>query len=124
MRPTLLLLATLAVLTGPAVRAQTSPAHGPLPASAPGSMPGGDDMPLADYLALLRRIAPAAEEGAQDYLAAFAQRCGRPLTMAALRRAMAEGDGDPVLMGLIGARQLQDAAARERLAGQIRCPGR
>lgn len=120
MRRALLPLATLAILAGPAVEAQTSPAHGPLPASAP----DGDDMPLADYLALLRRIAPAAEEGAQDYLAAFAQRCGRPLTTTALRRAMAEGEGDPVLMGLIRARHLEDAAAREQLAGQIRCPAK
>src|SRR5574338_355888 len=120
MRRALLLLATLGILAGPAAWAQTSPARGPLPASAP----GGDDMPLADYLGLLRRIAPAAEEGAGDYLAAFAQRCGRPLTTAALRRAMAEGDGDPVLMGLIRARHQQDAAARERLAAQIRCPVR
>src|SRR5574338_1576178 len=124
MRRALLLFATLGILAGQAARAQTSPAHGPLSASAPGIMPSGDDMPLADYLGLLRQIVPAAEEGAQDYLAAFAQRCGRPLTTTALRRAMAKGDGDPVLMGLIRARQLQDAAARERLAGQIRCPGR
>lgn len=120
MRRALLLFATLGILAGQAARAQTSPARGPLPASAP----DGDDMPLTDYLALLRRIAPAAEEGAQDYLAAFAQRCGRPLTTAALRRAMAEGDGDPVLMGLIRAHHLEDAAARERLAAQIRCPAK
>jgi hypothetical protein len=119
MRRALLLLATLGILAAPAVRAQISPARGPLPVSGPDG-----DMPLADYLALLRQIAPAAEEGARDYIAAFAQRCGRPLTMAALRRAMAEGDGDPVLMGLIRARHLQDAAARERLAGQIRCPAK
>lgn len=114
MHRALFLLATLALLAGPVVRAQTSPARSPLPA--------GDDMPHADYLGLLRRIAPAAEEGAQDYLAAFAARCGRPLGTAALRRAMAEGDGDPVLMGLIRARRLQDVTLRERLAGQIRCP--
>jgi hypothetical protein len=119
MRRALLLLAILGVLAGHAARAQTSPARGPLPASGPDG-----DMPLADYLALLRRIAPAAEEGTRDYLAAFAQRCGRPLTMAALRRAMTEGDGDPVLMGLIRARHLQDTAAREQLAGQIRCPAK
>ena len=116
-RTVFLLLATLGLLIGPAIQAQTSPDHGPLPDGTPGG-----DMPLADYLGLLRRIAPAAEEGARDYLTAFAQRCGRPLTTAALRRAMAEGDGDPVLMGLIRARQLQDGAARERLAAQIRCP--
>jgi hypothetical protein len=34
-------------------------------------MPRIEDMPLADYLGLLRQIAPAAEAGAKDYLAAF-----------------------------------------------------
>ncbi|MBK8320919.1 MAG: hypothetical protein IPL05_21170 [Betaproteobacteria bacterium] len=83
-----------------------------------------DNVPLADYLALLRQIAPAAEAGARDYLAAFARRCGRPLTPAELRRAMADGDGDPALMGLIRANHLGDTAGREQLAGQIRCPGK
>ena len=83
-----------------------------------------DHVPLADYLALLRQIAPAAEAGARDYLAAFARRCGRPLTPAELRRAMADGDGDPALMALIRANHLGDTAGREQLAGQIRCPGK
>ena len=82
-----------------------------------------DSVPLADYLALLRQIAPAAEAGARDYLAAFARRCGRPLTPAELRRAMADGDGDPALMALIRANHLGDTAGRDQLAGQIRCPG-
>ncbi len=82
-----------------------------------------DNVPLADYLGLLRQIAPAAEAGARDYLAAFARRCGRPLTPAELRRAMADGAGDPALMGLIRANHLGDTAGREQLAGQIRCPG-
>lgn len=91
--------------------------------SAPtqGTQPS-DNVPLADYLALLRQIAPAAEAGARDYLAAFARRCGRPLTPAELRRAMADGDGDPALMALIRANHLGDTAGREQLAGQIRCP--
>ena len=83
-----------------------------------------DNVPLADYLALLRQIAPAAEAGARDYLAAFARRCGRPLTPAELRRAMADGDGDPALMALIRANHLGDTAGREQLVGQIRCPGK
>ena len=81
-----------------------------------------DNVPLADYLALLRQIAPAAEAGARDYLAAFARRCGRTLTPAELRRAMADGDGDPALMALIQANHLGDTAGRQQLAGQIRCP--
>ena len=83
-----------------------------------------DNVPLADYLALLRQIAPAAEAGARDYIAAFARRCGRPLTPAELRRAMADGDGDPALMALIRANHLGDTTGREQLAGQIRCPGK
>lgn len=83
-----------------------------------------DHVPLADYLALLRQIAPAAEAGARDYLAAFARHCGRALAPAELRRAMADGDGDPALMALIRANHLGDTAGREQLAGQIRCPGK
>lgn len=83
-----------------------------------------DNVPLTDYLALLRQIAPAAEAGARDYLTAFERRCGRPLTPAELRRAMADGEGDPALMGLIRANHLGDNAEREQLAGQIRCPGK
>lgn len=81
-------------------------------------------MPLADYLGLLQQIAPAAEAGARDYLTAFARRCGRALTPAELRRAMADGDGDPALMALIRANHLGDTAGREQLTGQIRCPGK
>ena len=109
--------------------AQTPPAEDPLPAphfSTPVTqvVHPSDHVPLADYLALLRQIAPAAEAGARDYLAAFARRCGRPLTPAELRRAMADGDGDPALMALIRANHLGDTAGREQLAGQIRCPGK
>ena len=83
-----------------------------------------DDMPLADYLGLLRQIAPAAEAGTKDYLAAFERRCGRTLSTTELRRAMSQGDGDPVLMGLIRASYQRDSAAREQLAGQIVCLGK
>nr|MBL8409744.1 hypothetical protein [Dechloromonas sp.] len=108
--------------------AQNPRADAPLPAlqistlMMQGVQPS-DNVPLADYLALLRQIAPSAEAGARDYLAAFARRCGRPLTPAELRRAMADGDGDPALMALIRANHLGDSAGREQLAGQIRCPG-
>ena len=99
-------------------------AQSPLAGAPTQGTPPSDNVPLADYLALLRQIAPAAEAGARDYLAAFARRCGRPLTPAELRRAMADGDGDPALMGLIRANHLGDTAGREQLAGQIRCPGK
>lgn len=96
--------------------AQTSPAHGPIP--------GKPDMPLSDYLGLLAQIAPAAQEGAQTYLSAFQQRCGRPLTTAELRRSLSQGDGDPVLMGLIRASHLRDTAARDHWVQQLRCTGK
>ncbi len=108
------LVATLGALTLANACAQTSPAQGNL-ASA-------DDMPLADYLGLLRQIAPAAEDGAKAYLAAFRQRCGRTVSTAELRRAISDGQGDPVLMGLIRASQLRDAHAREQWLARLRCP--
>jgi hypothetical protein len=65
-------------------------------------------MPIEDYLALLARIAPAAHDGARAYRQAWQQRCGRSLTTAELRVAMAVGDGNPVLMGMIRASHLRD----------------
>ena len=116
---TLLTLTLFGLLASSTTWAQ-SPLVG---APTQGTQPS-DNVPLADYLALLQQIAPAAEAGARDYLAAFARRCGRPLTPAELRRAMADGDGDPALMALIRANHLGDTAGREQLAGQIRCPGK
>jgi hypothetical protein len=91
--------------------------------AAPASVPptAADDMPMADYLGLLARIAPAAEEGARSYLLAFQQRCGRHLATADLRRAMSDGDGDPVLMAMIRASHLRDAAALARLGPGVAC---
>ena len=83
-----------------------------------------DDMPLADYLALLARISPAAHDGAQAYLQAFQQRCGRPMRTPELRRAMADGDGDPVLMGMIRASHLRDANALAQLGQGVGCSRR
>lgn len=77
---------------------------------------------MADYLTFLGRIAPAAEQGARDYLAAFARRCGRELGSDELRRALAQGDGDPVLMGLIRASYQEDTVARMHWVAQIGCP--
>ena len=92
---------------------------GAAPASAPPI--AAEDMPMADYLGLLARIAPAAEEGARHYLLAFQQRCGRPLATADLRRAMSDGDGDPVLMAMIRASHLRDATALTRLGPSVAC---
>jgi len=97
---------------------QTSPARGALPKSD-----AADEMPLDDYLGLLQRIAPAAEAGARAYLAAFQRRCGRPMRTSELRRALSQDDGDPVLLGLIRASHLRDAAGEAQWAQQVRCPG-
>jgi gamma-glutamyl:cysteine ligase YbdK (ATP-grasp superfamily) len=83
-----------------------------------------DDIPMDDYLALLAQISPAAREGAQAYLQAVQQRCSRTLTTAQLRRAVSEGDGDPILMGMIRASQLQDGASLRQLAQRIACTPR
>ncbi|UEC01779.1 hypothetical protein [Burkholderia vietnamiensis] len=118
---TLALVADL-VLAVDTAWAQSSPAFGPLPASS-ASAPT-DDMPLADYLGLLQQIAPSAESGARVYVAAVRLRCRRELTTAELRQAIAEGEGNPILMGLIRAVHLKDTAARDRLIGQLPCsPG-
>lgn len=87
-------------------------------------MPIPDDMPLTDYLALLAQISPAAHDGAQAYLQAFQQRCGRPMRTPELRRAMADGDGDPVLMGMIRASHLRDATALTQLGQRVGCERR
>lgn len=99
--------------------AQTSPAFGPLP--TPSSSAPADDMPLADYLGLLQQISPSAESGARVYVAAMRLRCRRELTTAELRQAIAEGEGNPILMGLIRAVHLKDIAARDQLIAQLSC---
>ena len=114
-----LLLAILAAASNPG-RAQTSPAFGPV--STPSTAAPADDMPLADYLGLLRQIAPAAEQGARTYLAAAQLRCGRAPTTTELRQALSEGDGHPALLGLIRAAHQQNTAARDRWIAQIPCP--
>jgi hypothetical protein len=87
-----------------------------------------DDVPMNDYLGLLAQISPAAREGAQGYLQAFQRRCGRALTMQELRRAVSDGDGDPVLMGMIRANHPSQQAQRDvtlqQLAQRIRCDQR
>ena len=110
---TLLALSGVVVAASCPVHAQTSPAQQ--------SAPGTGEMPIEDYLALLARIAPAAHDGARAYRQAWQQRCGRPLTAAELRVAMAVGDGNPVLMGMIRASHLRDAASLASLASQIDC---
>ncbi len=127
------------ILASGAAHGQTSPAHGPLPKkvegnASPAVREGGsttlarspedsvvDAIPLADYLALLGKIAPAAETGARSYMVAFQLRCGRPLSTDELRSAVSRDSGDPVLMGFIRAAQVQDITVRQRLAERINC---
>lgn len=90
--------------------------------------PTPDDMPMQDYLGLLAQISPAARDGAQAYLQAFQQRCGRTLTTMALRAAISQGDGDPILMGMVRASHPSQEAQRDttlkQLAQRIHCDGR
>lgn len=87
----------------------------PAPATGPSS--------LDAYLDTLERISPAARTGAEAYRQAIRRHCGHELTLPALRRAVAVGAGDPLLMALIRAAA---EAAPERIAAlqaQVRCAG-
>lgn len=92
-----------------------------IPGSTTPWVQASSPIPLADYLGLLEQIAPAARQGAEAYLQAFHQRCGRPMTSAELRRAVAEKDGDPVLMQMIRVSYLNDSQTIARLASQVAC---
>jgi hypothetical protein len=81
-----------------------------------------DDVPIDTYLALLAQVAAPARDGAEAYLAAFRSRCGRSMRTVELRRAFAEGSGDPTLMGMIRASHEKDIAALQRLGTHIACP--
>lgn len=83
-----------------------------------------DDIALDAYLDTLGRIAPAARTGADAYLAAYRKRCGRPLTVIELRRAIADGAGEPVLMAMMRAAAQQDTATLRRLSNAVSCARR
>ncbi|MBN8461927.1 MAG: hypothetical protein J0M00_03630 [Burkholderiales bacterium] len=95
---------------------------GAAPANTPAA--AADDVPMADYLGLLAQIAPAAEDGAKAYLLAFQRRCGRHMSTPDLRRAMSDGDGDPVLMAMIRASHLRDTGALAQLGSRVACERR
>lgn len=97
--------------------AQTAAAQGR--ASAPLS----DDISLDAYLDALAQISPAAREGASAYVDAYQRRCGRSLRAIELRKAVAEGAGDPVLMAMMRAAALRDSASQQRLSASIKCAG-
>lgn len=86
--------------------------------------PMQDDIPLAAYLDTLERIAPAAREAADTYLEAFRRRCGRSLKTVELRKAFADGSGDPALMAMILAAFQRDTLKLQRLADGISCARR
>ena len=83
-----------------------------------------DDVPIEVYLSLLAQVAPPARDGAEAYMAAFKARCGRSMRTVELRRAFAEGDGNPTLMAMIRASHQKDAANLQRLAEQVNCAAR
>lgn len=80
-----------------------------------------DDVLLDVYLDALTQISPAAREGTDAYLQAFKRRCGRSLKTIELRIAIADGSGDPVLMGMMRAAFQRDTAALQHLADTISC---
>lgn len=80
-----------------------------------------NDVALNVYLDALMQISPAAREGAGAYLQAFQRRCGRLLKVIELRRAIADGSGDPVLMAMMRAASRHDTATLRRLSGAISC---
>lgn len=90
-------------------------------ALAESEAPLKDDIPLDAYLDTLGRIAPAARAGADAYLNAFQRRCGRPLTVIELRRAIADGAGEPVLMAMMRAASQHDTATLQRLSSSVSC---
>ncbi|MEO8248120.1 MAG: hypothetical protein ABI589_02015 [Burkholderiales bacterium] len=81
-----------------------------------------DDVPIAEYLAMVEQVAPAAREGADIFMAAFRERCGRAIRVSELRAAFADGAGDPILMGMIRAAHAKDGAALTHLRAALRCP--
>ena len=83
-----------------------------------------DAVPSATYLALRAQVAPPARDGAEAYMAAFRSRCGRALRTVELRRAFAQGSGDPVLMNMVRASHERDTAALQRLGASIACPAK
>ncbi|RJG00562.1 hypothetical protein [Noviherbaspirillum sedimenti] len=94
------------------------------PGQSTAAQPPTEDLPLDAYLALLERIAPAARNGAETFLAASRQRCGRQLTVQELRQAVADGAGEPVLMAMMRASAQRDAALLQRLSNSVPCTGR
>ena len=119
MRRTAFALAGLAVAGIAASQTPVTPgAATQPPIAAPAALP------MQEYLAVLQRIAPAARDGAEAYLQAFARRCRRELTVAELRRRVADDGGDPLLMQMMRAAHVRNLALLEALAASVRCGAR
>ena len=93
-------------------------------AGSAGAQVTRDDVPMDEYLLVLERIAPAAREAAQAYLQAVQSKCGRPMRTLELRRRVAEGGGEPVLMAMIRAAHDQDTDALRSLSARVPCGGK
>lgn len=79
------------------------------------------EVPMEEYLELLKEVSPAARDGVEVYRQAVLAKCGRPVTVLDLRRAVAEGDGDPILMSMIRAVQQRDRGALRDLSLNVPC---
>lgn len=92
-------------------------------AATPGQTPAPAQprLQMDDYLFVLQQIAPAAREGAEAYLQAFARKCGRRLLVDELRRLVSDGSGDPVLMQMMRAAHGRDRESIAHLGASIRC---
>lgn len=90
-------------------------------APVPVQSTGDGTISLDEYLLALERIAPAARAGAEAYRDAYQRRCRRTLAVGELRRLVAEGSGDPVLMAMIGAAHRRDESDLQRLGATIVC---
>lgn len=115
-------LCLAAVQAQAAPPSRLAPSESRMPASQ--DAPVHDDVSLEDYLQVLTQISPAARAGADTYLQAFQQRCGKPMKAIELRRAVANGSGDPTLMAMIRAAAQHDTATLQRLSEEVNCtPG-
>lgn len=90
-------------------------------ADSEAAAPLKDDIPLAAYLDGLERISPAAREAADVYPEAYQRRCARPLKTVELRRAIADGAGDPVLTAMMLAAFQRDTPKLRRLSDAVSC---
>jgi len=76
---------------------------------------------MDDYLLALERIAPAARAGAEAYRDAYRRQCRHTLAVRELRRLVADGSGDPVLMAMMSAAHRRDQSELMRLSASIPC---